>query len=787
MKSFLNFIRRNGLYTFINLFGLTVSLAFVMLLAVYVSRQLTTDSFHENADRIFIYANEDYIGGPYYLQKHLRDNFPEIEKTTSLLSNDAIGELSIGNNGTSVQAKTTYADSSFFEIFSFELIEGSNEAWKASDRSAVISRSFANTYFQGKDPIGQQLVYTSSSGEKNTFTVAAVMEDIGHSIIPYCDILCRAEILTEVNAANDERMSNSGQFDTFVMTWPDADIEAKVPQVREYLGKVWWLYSQNMVDKVFFVPLRDVYFFETSSSLTGNILQGDRQLVNILLVACIILLLFSVLNYINLTVAQSGRRAKEMATRRLLGDGKSGVIWRMIAEATVFAAVSTVLAVLVAEALAPYASRLLGYEFSIWSELTFHIVMLIIAGIAVIGILSGIIPAMVISQARPIDIVRGSFNLKVRSWYGKTLIIIQQVVAVAMIAVSLTMYFQIKAMINAPLGYNTKDILNISSSIFTSRAQIREFREAVKSLPFVEEVGFGDGTPLNGTNNNTFYYQNSMLGFQLIRGDSCYFNILGLRLKQDNHLADKDVWYWNEYAFKEAGIPEESKEALFGNEQIGYYTIQIAGVYYDFKIRPLLQDQSAALIYKYDEYPSNRTPWNILIKTSGDQGRAFVRIAETYNSIRPDGAFNASYLEDQIKSTFGEYTRLQKIILIFTLIAVFVSSLGLFAMSTYYIRSHDRNIAVKRVFGAERSQLLTQTLNSYLLLSFAAFVISLPISRVLSEEWLSQFQYSMDIWIPWILILISGIISSAVAVLTVLYQSIRTVNTNPVVALRKED
>lgn len=167
MKSFFNFIRKNGLYTFINLFGLTVSLAFVLLLAVYVSRQLTTDSFHENADRIYVYANENYIGGAYYLHKHLLDHFPEVEKATSLLSNSAVGELSVGNDGISVQAKTSYADSSFFDIFSFRLLEGSNEAWKASDRSAVISRSFANTYFQGEDPIGQRL-HILLRTEKNT-------------------------------------------------------------------------------------------------------------------------------------------------------------------------------------------------------------------------------------------------------------------------------------------------------------------------------------------------------------------------------------------------------------------------------------------------------------------------------------------------------------------------------------------------------------------------------------------------------------------------------------------
>ena len=359
--------------------------------------------------------------------------------------------------------------------------------------------------------------------------------------------------------------------------------------------------------------------------------------------------------------------------------------------------------------------------------MTLPIALLIVVGIAVIGFLSGIIPALTISRAKPIDIVRGSFSLQIRSWFGKALIVIQQVVAVAMIAVSLMMLFQIRAMIHAPLGYNTEDILNVSSDIFTSGSQIREFRDAVEAMPFVESAGFGEGTPLYGTNNNTKYYQGGLLGFQLVRGDSAYFNILGLRLKSDNHLAET-AWYWNEYAFKEAGLPETATEVRFGNEKVGYYTDAIAGVYYDFKIRPLLYDQSAAMIYMYDVYPENRTPWNILIKVTGDHGEAYERIAEAYSRIRPDGAFDAAYIEDEIAATFEEYTRLQKIIIIFTVIAVFVSSLGLFAMSTYYIRARSRNIAVQKVFGADKRLVLRQIVISYLMLSLIAFVVSVPVS-----------------------------------------------------------
>lgn len=186
-------------------------------------------------------------------------------------------------------------------------------------------------------------------------------------------------------------------------------------------------------------------------------------------------------------------------------------------------------------------------------------------------------------------------------------------------------------------------------------------------------------------------------------------------------------------------------------------------------------------------YPGNRTPWNILIKITGDHAAAFDRIAGVYSRLHPDGAFDASFIEDQIADTFSKYTQLQKIIIIFTVIAIFVSSLGLFAMSTYYIRARSRNIAVQKVFGADKRLVLRQIVISYLMLSLIAFVVSVPVSWLLTSSWLNQFSYSTGAWLQWLLILASGVLSCAVAFLTVLYQSIVAINTNPVIALRKED
>ena len=206
-----------------------------------------------------------------------------------------------------------------------------------------------------------------------------------------------------------------------------------------------------------------------------------------------------------------------------------------------------------------------------------------------------------------------------------------------------------------------------------------------------------------------------------------------------------------------------------------------------FRRNPLLSEQHPGLIRKFDIYPEDRTPWNIIIKTTGSHEEAYKRIAEVYDGINPGGPFEAHFIEDQIADAFAEYTRMQIIIIIFTVIAIFVSSLGLFAMSTYYIRARSRNIAVQKVFGADKSLIMKQIISSYIILSLIAFTISVPVSRLLTAKWLEQFSYQTASWVPWLLILASGLLACLIAFLTVLYQSLKAVGTNPVTTIRRDD
>lgn len=775
MKSFIIFLKRNKLYALINLLGLTVSMAFVLLLAVYVQKQLTTDAFQENAGRIYVITNEESLNMGYWLDKHLRNNFPEIEKSTCVSNYSNNFEFSI--DGKPVYGSVTMADSCFFEMFSYDLVEGSKSDWKISWDRCMVSEAFANAHFPEKDPIGQHIAV--KGGENSPLTICGVFKDFGNSVLQSPDVLLRGDLMPTLNDSHNERMDNAGGGICFVMTYPGADLNTRHDDILAWCEENFWVYKHKY-DEVRIIPLRDVYFLKDGRNEWTNTLSlGNRSFVNLLLAMCLMLLLFAVLNYVNLTTALTGFRAKEMATRRLVGATKGDVFMKMIGESTLLCAVAMGLAILLAEALAPKTSELLGYQVSVFGAVNMANLLIVIGLVLLLGFLAGIIPALLIQKVQPIEIVRGAFRVKTKTVYGPVIIVVQNAVAVVMLVAALTMYLQTRYMINYDLGYNTKDIL-VVDNVFGTSGEIKVLLDAYRAEPMVEDVGQGDGTPLLGTNNWTMELENGdWVSFQQIQGDQHYFDILGLRVKQDNQLSQKSYWL-NEYAFHEIGIEETA--TVFHTEKTG--PRDIGGIYYDFKIRPLEAKQSAALINNRGENPDDDYPWNLLVKVTGDHKAAYDRIEQVTKALFPDKLFVAHYLEDQIKSLFGNEYWVLRIVLIFTLLSMLVSALGLFAMSSYYMQQERRSVAVKKVFGADYGGVLRELVLSFMKLVGIAFVVGIPVAWLVMHRWLEDYTHRISL--AWWIFAAAGLVVILLAFVSVIWQSVRTARENPATVLKKE-
>ncbi len=777
MSSYLKFLSRNKLYAAINLVGLTLSMAFVLLLAVYVQRQRTTDRFQQNADRIYLVGNDENLVSGYWLHNHLKNRYPEIEAATSW----AYSEKSPFYIGTSEQAINTnmaYADIDFFDIFSFPLVEGSVAEWKASDHRCAISRQFANTHFSGESPIGKTLRY-GTPGDLTELTIAAIFDDFGNSTLKQPDVIVRGENCVHYNPYNDEQMRNSGFCLTFVMTRSGADLAPKQDDLLSFMKEINWTYKNGERQEVNLIPLLDIYFLDNyNSTFTVGINAGSRSFVALATAMCLVLLAFALLNYVNLTTALCGRRAKEMATRRLLGAGRWRVSLQMIAESTLMCAVAMLLAVLLAEALSPAASRMLDYPFSIFQSITLPRILLAAAFVLLTGLVAGIVPALLIQRAQPIEVVRGTLRTKTKQVYSKIFIILQNIVAVVMLVTALTMLLQVHHIVNAPLGYNTHHILRFDNYYGNAEA-LQPLCDRLLQEPCIKNVAFGNGTPFRGTNNNTMNTADGQVAsFQIIQGDSNYFNMLGLQPLHDNH--NPGHWWLNEFAMKKFGLTLDSEALRFEQE-----SMPIGGYYKDFKFYDILSPNKEALIYNHGVFTAQSFPWTILVENTGNDRQAYERVKAIVAEFFPNDIFDAVYLDDEIAEFFAPQTRLSRLMALFTLLILLVSALGLVAMSTYYMQQERHTVAVRRVFGAERQQLQRQLTGSFMKLVLAAFVIAAPLAYwVVERFYLQTFSYRIPLY--WWVFAVAGIIILLVAFVSVTFQARRTVGANPATILGAE-
>ncbi|MBQ3738916.1 MAG: ABC transporter permease [Bacteroidales bacterium] len=776
MKSFFNFLKRNKLYALINLLGLTISMAFVLLLAVYVQKQLSTDAFQENADRIYLVAPQDGYTMAYWTDKHLRNLLPEVEKSTAVLRMTSNGEFTVEDE--TVYASVTIADSCFFDIFSYDLVSGSKADWKLSWDRCMVSEAFANAHFGDKDPIGRTVTLNQAGGI--ALTVCGVFKDFGNSVIDAPDVLCRGELLPKLIPNHNEAMNQSNGGVCFLMTNPNADLYARHDDIVDFLKKNYFVYASGRQEDVRILPLRDVYFSSADSyDYSQTMKLGSRKMVNLLLAVCLVLLLFAVLNYVNLTTALTGFRAKEMATRRLVGATKAGVFMRIIGECVALCAVAMGLAILLAEALAPKASELLEYPISIFSMVSVGNVLIVTGFVLVLGTIAGLIPALLIQKAQPIEIVRGSLRVKTRTVYGPVIIVIQNALAVVMLVASLTMFLQIRFMVTADLGINTKDIVVMNNNYGLS-SKIQPMLERFESEPFVEDVGKGIPIPaLGGFHGNTVQLSDeSYVSFKLVMGDEGYFKILGLKEKQDNN--NPDGYWLTESSFKLLGLDESATEyqSIAG-------AVPIGGVYYDFGTAPFgSEDDWGTMVKNYkDSYPDNMCHW-FLVKTTGSHKEAVARLESIVKEFFPDKIFEAQYVEDIIKNNYAPSSRLLRIVLIFTLLSMLVSALGLFAMSSYYTQQERRAVAVKKVFGADYGGVLRELVLSFMKLVGIAFVVGIPVAWFVMHRWLED--YTHRIALSWWIFAAAGLVVVLLAFVSVIWQSVKTARANPATVLKKE-
>lgn len=757
IKSYINFLSRNRMYSFINVFGFSVSLMFVVLIGVYTYQEYTVDSMHSKADRIYsiglITSGESgakrYTDGyNWRMGKVIERQFPEVEMVCCVIS---MPQNFLKQTGEYGNALCLFVDSTFYRMFDFPLVRGDRGHALDDINSAVVSEEFARTMFGDTDPVGKTFMYM----DKVKLRVTGISGDMGNTAIPKADVVMRYENTVYWNDyLCAEHMGNAMGATLFVLAKPDTDLKRKAEQIDETARAAgFWIYNLSGDNKTstMILNLGERYFSNTESQLNSNIndVRGDPELVGMLFTVGLVILLFSVFNYVNLTVAQSSYRAREMATRRLFGSQRGDVALRLMAESMMMCLISTAVGLLLAYISAPAAARLINDHYSLSLGCLLHpgALLLTASFVVAVGGLSGIIPAVVISRAKPIDVVRGTFRLRTKMVLSRVFIVAQNVIAIVMIAAAITMSAQVRHLVNAPLGYDYGHLLYITPPPSFSASQSRAFVEESGKMPMVETVSACRGTPLSTGNILVSNYPGKTITFWDMEGDENYMKALGLKVERDYGLADENKNYVNRMALSETGLKDDSPFIYSPHYRNG----QVDGVYEE-PVRGLLADIHTGTItdsqmpLKLRIRKSIDNPWGYLIKVKGDEDGALREVSRVYREIfKTEYAGSAPCFGQLVEARFAVESRLSSIVTIFTCIAILISLLGLVAMCTFFIQQRRKEIAVRKVFGSTNAQIYRRLVMTFMAYVCVAFVISIPIIYRFMGEWLSGFSYRISL------------------------------------------
>ena len=765
IKSFLKFLSRNKGYTAIDVFGLSVSLMFVILIAVYVERELNIDKQQANYDRIVAVGNEDFLESAVPVSYWLEERYPEIEKVCPVITDQGEG-MQVFYGDKKLKAGVIFADSTFFDIFSFKLLDGDRSRLLEDPYGAVGSESFARKVFGNDDPIGKSLRISDST----SVMVTGVMEDINRSVIPNADLLVRIERMEEFNPSlSKTNPGNAGSCVSFLLLKPGTDLKGRTDEIQSFFKERYWIYRYDFVKEVRVVPLSDIYFGNTEAH---SLEQGDRRFSLVLMSVGILILIFAIINYINLTVAQAGQRAKEMATRRLLGSSRVELFLRLMLEATFLTVVSFAIGLMFAKAALPYANDLLQVRLTFDVLATPLWIGAILLFIVLTGALSGVLPALMISSAKPIDVVRGTFRRQTKMVFSKVFITFQNVITITMIAASITMVCQIVHMINAPVGYKTKNLLAMRS---VDERQLSAFVGELKGLSCVDRVGKTQGLPLFGSNNWTATYQGQNISFQQFVMDKECYDMLGLEILRDNHLTTEG-WFLNEQAMREMNLSEDAASFMLDRQE---RPIAIAGIVRDFYCFGNVTTGMNPVMFRF--LKDNEDPWMILIETQGDPFAAKEAIGKVYEKVT-GLEFEAYFMDERLQNSFDSQIRLAKIVIVFSIIAILISLLGLLAMSTYFIQQRSQEVSVRKVFGSSNREILVKLVFTFLNYVLIAFVIAIPIIMYFMKDWLSDYSYRISL--SPLIFIAAGLFCLVISFVSVFFQSYRAATSNPVDSFR---
>ncbi|NDK56428.1 ABC transporter permease [Pontibacter fetidus] len=786
---------RNKSYSILNIAGLALGITCSILLFLVIQYQLSYDSFHTKADRIYrlvVTFPENDFNTPashFPLTANMQSNGNLGFETITQVKGDVGVQINIPSNtvGTGkkflVDDNIGFVEPSFFDVFDFNTGPIDVRSQFAAPNVVVLTQSLADKYFPGQNAVGKIIKYNNQYNLK----VVSVMPDMpGNTEFPFV-MLVSYETIRKTLPIDWGNLSSDHQ--TFVVlpeNVPVTTAEASVNQfVKEHVERE----SPGHTLKYLLQPLKDIHY---NTSFFGAFAQTTiaKELIIAMAIVGIVLLLTACINFINLATAQAIRRAKEVGVRKVMGCSRSQLVIQFLCETLLIVLCATFLSVIFTELALPYLNTLLDLQIT-FSLLSDKILLLfLVAQTILVTLFAGFYPAFVLSDFQPITALRSRMSVQRLGGVSlrQVLVVMQFTICQVLIICTLLVNEQMNFFRNKALGYDKEAVVNIYLPRDSGR-KIQPLRQELLNNPAIREVSFASDAPTSGNiSYGNFYFNHAAedADFQTHKKfvDPLYFSLYDMKFLAGKAYPESDSIHHmviNDTMRRKLGLktPEDAigKYLALGDKQ---YAGAIVGVVSDFHQASLASPIEPLIMTK------NPDAYSVLSAKIDmtQQKEALQHLEKVWETVYPDYVFNYEYLDNTIAEFYQDEARQNTLFKIFSLIAIFIGCIGLYGLVAFMAAQRTKEVGIRKVLGASTFSITVLFSKEFVKLVLVAFVLAVPIAYYLINIWLQDFTYRISLtYTPFIL---AGIATLLIALLTMSFQAVKAALANPVVSLKSE-
>ncbi len=793
-----NLVKRKS-YFLINILGLSIGIASFILISLYVINEMSYDRFHQNHENTYRINSKsaskaytrDRATVPPPMAKVLLDNYPEVEKVTRLTRGEE-GFIELGDKKFN-EGGILFVDSSFLQVFDFKLLKGDPKMALVNPRSIVLSESYARKYFGDANPMGREITV-----EKDTafYIVTGISEDVPANSHLQFNIL--ASLSTHDKWSTNEWITEG--LHTYIIMKENTSIKALqakldeiaykhlFPEIESYSGLTMaeWQEAGNNAG-YYPISLKDIHL--RSSSTDELEVKGNISYMYVYALIGIIILFMAIFNFVNMAIAQSSSRAREVGVRKVMGSTKKSLVFQYVLESIIVSFASTLLAIIIVLFVMPYFTALVGKNLEFGLTSSYIGIVLVFCLATFTGILAGFYPALVLSAFQPVDVLKGTFSKGGKSGLLQNfLVTIQFAASIFIIIGTIIIHGQIEFMLNKNLGFDKDQVLIIKRPDGLNR-NLEVFKNDLLKNPNVRSVVNSQAIPgkhygirsyRKKDDPSAYVFKNNQIGFDY--GELMNLELVSGRFFSKEYRSDSNALIINEEAASVLGFEDAVGQTLFSPWRREGEFMKIIGVVKNFNFESLHKNIEPISL---ELAPNNMRGYISVKMSNGQSVNEVVNYVEnTWSKYSPNQPFQYFFFDEEYETLYKSEFRTKQVFIVFAALSIFIACLGLIGLIAYMTSIRKKEIGIRKVLGASTHTLVNLLSNQILRLIMIGTIVSWPIAYLASDYWLRNFADRLTVT-PW-LYLIPTFFVILIISLAVSFQTIKASRSNPIDSLRQE-